>query len=766
MLNVSRRSLLASGAATAACGSSLALANGIGKRPRRKPWSLSLTLNNLDQSNSYAQPFVSYGHAFADGDIPASGSVTLTDSNGNPVVVQMDAVALWPSGSPRFVVLSHACAETFQPNASLTYQVGASTTAPNNQPASNWGSSPEATLAANTNFLVEYSGFDAGVSTYTVSLNTILSKYPAFPWGTHYPQGGWERTKVGPACIEWHAWQYLINDQTGKPHGYARCDIWLKAWSPNGPFEIDVRTSQPNMWNAISHNSERYNRNPGRWASLCAVKNGSNIIQYAGGPGDYRTTTIANANFDATTCQIQAPFNTLFPQQGIVFSSTGAVPTGLRAGRLYWLAYNGGDNAYICTERGFAASIEMGEAKQWQPNTSYSSGYGGQYVINGNVIYVCVQSGTSGASGGPTGVGRTIADGTCLWRNATAPFTDQGSGAITAYPINACFPSTAWLTGDAFGNPLWLGSGSRPPIFPGHDFNHLTTQSKFVPCYNINAGCQTTNQPLNVYAPNQNYGGILWYQATTGDGPSDQRIGYVDNWGVAAIYNPVDSFYVYSSIQSALCYNNAPFSYMTDERGGQPFAANDGPHKNGTPYRHLPPVQLGFSAGNQPAFGVGNWVPWSPKAKDQSGHGGQYYVDSSHTPASWQRPYLKTGRTCFLDQGVHLGNVDCFMQYVNSATLGSTTYYCVPNAGVGIQERAWAWALRSLCQAVYVIPAAHPFEPVLRDYYDDNAALHARRARWDCSMSLTQAAAKTAISGPGSSSSCFSAWRWRPGAAA
>jgi hypothetical protein len=65
------------------------------------------------------------------------------------------------------------------------------------------------------------------------------------------------------------------------------------------------------------------------------------------------------------------------------------------------------------------------------------------------------------------------------------------------------------------------------------------------------------------------------------------------------------------------------------------------------------------------------------------------------------------------------------MQYANTGTLGSTSYYCVPNAGIGIQERAWAWALRSLCQAVYVIPAAHPFEPVLRDYYDDNAAFHA-----------------------------------------
>jgi len=725
MLNVSRRNLLASAAATAVAGSSQAIANRVSKRAPHRPLTIPLTLNNLDQSNSYAAPFVSYGHAFGDGDVPANGSVTLTDTNGNPVVVQMDAVSLWPSGSPRFVVLSHACAETFAPGASLTYQVGSSPTSPNNQPAANWGNSPEATLAANTNFLVEYSGFDAGTSTYTISLNTILASYPAFPWGTHYPQGGWERAKVGPACIEWHAWQYLINDGTGNPQGYVRCDMWVKAWSPTGPFEIDVRTNQPNMWNVISRNSERHGRGPGRWATLCVVKNGSTIIQCAGGPNDYRSTTIPNSDFDTATCQILAAFNALFPQQGIVFSSTGTLPKGLRANKLYWLAYNGGANPYICTERGFAACIEMGEVSQWQADTAYSSSYGGQYVINGNIIYVCVQSGTSGANGGPTGTGMAIVDGSCEWRNATVPFVDQGTGTITAYPVNACFPSTAWVTGDQNGNPLWNGSGLRPPIFPGHDFNYLTTESKFVPCYNVNAGCQTTNQPLNIYAPNENYGGVLWYQDTTGDGPDDQRIGYVDNWGVAALYNPVDSFYVYSSIQSALCYNNALFSYMTDERGGLPFAANDGPHKNGRPYRNLPPVELGFSAGNAPAFGVGNWVPWSTKPRDQSGYGGQYYVDTSHTPANWQVPYLKTGRGCFLDQAIHLGNADCFMQYVNTATLGSTTYYCVPNAGVGIQERAWAWALRSLCQAVYVIPATHPFAPVLSDYYDDNAAFQA-----------------------------------------
>src|ERR1700733_6298526 len=173
MLNVNRRNLLASAAASAVCGGSQAIANRLSKPPTKRPWTVPLTLNNLDKSNGYSTPYVSYGHAFGDGDIPANGSVTLTDSNGNAVAVQMDAVSLWPSRSPRFVVLSHACAETFAPGTSVTYQVGSASTAPNNQPAADWGSSPEATLAANSNFLVEDSGFDAHASTYPISLNTI-----------------------------------------------------------------------------------------------------------------------------------------------------------------------------------------------------------------------------------------------------------------------------------------------------------------------------------------------------------------------------------------------------------------------------------------------------------------------------------------------------------------------------------------------------------------------------------------------------------------
>ena len=719
----------------------------VGMAPAALPWgdsafaatrttSIPLTLHNLS-SVSQPTPFVSYSHPFADGDIAPGGSVTATDSNGNPVTVQMDAVALWPSGCVRWAVLSHACAETFSGSSAKVYTLAPATAAPNNAPALAWGANPAATLAANSDFKVAYSGFDAGANTYTVSLNTIFSTYAQSPWGVNYPLGGWEYIKKGPVCVEFHGWQYLINDSTAKPQGYVRCDIWVKAWSPTGPFEVDVRTSQPNMWNAVSANSEQRNQKPGRWATLCTVRNRNTVIHNAGGPKDWRAQTIANADFTPSTNRISANPNSFFPQQGVVFASTGALPAGISANTIYWPAYvNGGNrDPYLATQRAYASRIEKnGPQPNWAPNAKY--GANGSVVINNGVIYMCVQSGTSAASGGPSGTGPAIVDGSCKWENMTVPFGNQGSGTISAFPVNACFPSTGWHCGDQYGDPIWVGTGTRPAIFPGHDFAYLTTKSKFTPCYNINAGFQTTNMAVPLFAPNRNFGGITWALSTSGDGAGDQRIGYISNFSVASIYNPKDPYYVRATIQGALCFSNFSLSYMNDEASGQPFVGNNGTNGTGVPYANLPPLLPGWAGSNTPGrpatvFGRGDsWLPWSTAVQDQNGYGGQYYsnVDGSHMPALWQVAYLKTGRPCFLEQAIHMANTQCFAAYQTKQTLGATTYYCIVNgAPNACQLRAWAWAWRSLCQAVYMMPAKHIFYPVLRDYYNDNAAYQALR---------------------------------------
>jgi hypothetical protein len=51
-------------------------------------------------------------------------------------------------------------------------------------------------------------------------------------------------------------------------------------------------------------------------------------------------------------------------------------------------------------------------AQVWQASTAYSIGH---RVVNGSNVYVCVTNGTSNSSGGPTGTGTNISDGTAAW---------------------------------------------------------------------------------------------------------------------------------------------------------------------------------------------------------------------------------------------------------------------------------------------------------------------------------------------------------------
>ena len=50
-------------------------------------------------------------------------------------------------------------------------------------------------------------------------------------------------------------------------------------------------------------------------------------------------------------------------------------------------------------------------AQNWAASTAYAVG---QQVVNGGLAYVCTTAGTSAASGGPTGTGSGITDGSCV----------------------------------------------------------------------------------------------------------------------------------------------------------------------------------------------------------------------------------------------------------------------------------------------------------------------------------------------------------------
>jgi hypothetical protein len=95
----------------------------------------------------------------------------------------------------------------------------------------------------------------------------------------------------------------------------------------------------------------------------------------------------------------------------------------------------------------------------WAPTTSYAAAPGpiniAQRVTNGGNIYLCTQSGTSAGSGGPTGTGSGILDGSVKWDYVGPGGTWTPTVACGLWMLNAgdraapyVFPSNADVNGD------------------------------------------------------------------------------------------------------------------------------------------------------------------------------------------------------------------------------------------------------------------------------------------------------------------------------
>lgn len=81
----------------------------------------------------------------------------------------------------------------------------------------------------------------------------------------------------------------------------------------------------------------------------------------------------------------------------------------------------------------------IGTPVAWAATTGYVATVGSRSVVtNGGRTYICITSGTSAGSGGPTGTGTDITDGTVHWRflGATIPISIFQKAAIDTSRIN------------------------------------------------------------------------------------------------------------------------------------------------------------------------------------------------------------------------------------------------------------------------------------------------------------------------------------------
>lgn len=117
------------------------------------------------------------------------------------------------------------------------------------------------------------------------------------------------------------------------------------------------------------------------------------------------------------------------------------------------------NGAYVWTTGGGGSwsKVVSGTTLQWLPNTAYVSTPTQNFVLNNARIYKCMTGGVSAASGGPTGTGLGIVDGTVTWdyvspvaAGAIGPSLNDQNLGLTANPANFTFvtvwKSRLWFT--------------------------------------------------------------------------------------------------------------------------------------------------------------------------------------------------------------------------------------------------------------------------------------------------------------------------------
>jgi len=109
-------------------------------------------------------------------------------------------------------------------------------------------------------------------------------------------------------------------------------------------------------------------------------------------------------------------------------------------------------------------------AAAWAGSTAYTVGAEGTFRTNdGGKVYRLATAGTSAASGGPTGTGEAITDGTCVWTYVSATVLDYWfSNANKVFGGRVGLTSSADALGDAYGDVMTWDKVSSPR---GHNNN-------------------------------------------------------------------------------------------------------------------------------------------------------------------------------------------------------------------------------------------------------------------------------------------------------
>lgn len=697
--------------------------------------SVNLGLFNSGAS-TLTTPVVSVGHAFAKGDVPSGSQVSIAGVS----TLQQDRQAYWSDGSLRFAVLSFQSPDTITAGSTVTRVVSSVAGSPNNTPFITLsqlisGATINSVVFPATDFKLAFSGGDLGADTFHVQVSDINTNGTNFPWGSN-PVQGWEVVRAGPVCCEWRFWGFLKRDSDSKFHKWLRAIIWVRVWN-TGNYETCALLQQPNCYGVGANVNQTVGEaTPVKHSFVCEMYNGSTLLNAWGGLNDSRVTTVSSVSSTNQTMTLPSGSWPIWGcadpavsagQYGVgcYVTSTGSLPTGVSGSpTIYYPAQAPGAAqgvVKLTTERWVAMRRNDSGMQNWAQSTGYAYALGSvetDVVAANNTLYAPNGSGTSSSTGtGPSGAGSSISDGTATVRNVSAVISSAGSGTIKLVPVATVFQQCGYVCLDQTGQEIWSGGGSKPTLLPVFDRTYLTRKALLYPWYDFTQTMYPLQGSATIYSGNLPV--TATYLDTTGDGPNDDRIGYLGFTQSNALYNQTDPGWA-QNVRALAAGFGEFLNHFIDERAGVPIVVNEGHDRAGGNYTNLAATNATYQWGTAGTGSPGS-ITRSTVMADQPGYDASP-SDNSHMPSFWHLPYLRSGSDIWHELGQIQATGVTPNNTLRNQTINSTVYGCSMALSNTDQIRGCAWATKILAVYDHMMPNSLAIRPYIKDCNDDTAA--------------------------------------------
>lgn len=505
---------------------------------------------------------------------------------------------------------------------------------------------PQAIVAAH-DYTLRLSGGDLGGTTLTASLRDIVTNFQKDDWGVN-PLGGWDLYASGPYQVGIRGWRYV--------------DAWRVAWlyvsmNSDGTFDMAGLVTAPNWDGPVANSPAAPTDAVSQHRVVCQIEafQDASRVGAWGGPNDPRTATVLATVFNADNF-VRGIDPSLTDGMCVTFApaSGGTLPSGVTAGKSYWLGSQYGDTAYsLHTSR---ADVQ-----------NYA-----------NLL----------------------------------PFGTAGSGNIIVTPMVSIHPFSGLTLMAPDARSIRIGA-PRVNITVAWDEEYMSRGAKLFPRYETRDTRYPANSPGSLFFPQAMP--LPYSLSDYGDNPGDDRIGIINQTALVWLQLPHDKEFAQLGRRNGACFSTFSI-WISDIASGRMLVCDNGPDDAGARYPRLGPTRQGmawngYNVGPNPSTNYRSGDDWSGHSDGYS-HG---LLEASHLPCPWVVPVHLTGHPLFADMGA--GEANSAQMYENHVEQhGNHTYYNI--FADGQQLRGSGWLIRAWGMAETFTPASRPEAALIKHGLD------------------------------------------------